>query len=49
VRAGLPRVHQGWSDPADVTTTFHEPLVVFGYLAAITLWVPKTYATRRYS
>ena len=31
-----PAVHQGWSGPYDITTTFHEPLVLFGYLAAIT-------------
>ena len=31
-----PAVHQGWSGPYDVTTTFHEPLVLFGYLAGIT-------------
>jgi probable F420-dependent oxidoreductase len=31
-----PAVHQGWSGPYDVTTTFHEPFVMFGYLAAIT-------------
>ena len=31
-----PAVHQDWSGPYDVTTTFHEPLVLFGYLAAIT-------------
>jgi probable F420-dependent oxidoreductase len=31
-----PAVHTGWSGPYDVTTTFHEPLVLFGYLAAIT-------------
>lgn len=31
-----PRVHQGWKRPYDVTTTFHEPLVLFGYLAALT-------------
>jgi probable F420-dependent oxidoreductase len=31
-----PAVHQGWSGPYDVTTTFHEPMVMFGYLAAIT-------------
>jgi probable F420-dependent oxidoreductase len=30
-----PAVHQGWAGPYDVTTTFHEPLVMFGYLAAI--------------
>ena len=29
-------VHQGWSGPYDVSTTFHEPFVVFGYLAAVT-------------
>jgi probable F420-dependent oxidoreductase len=31
-----PAVHQGWSGPYDVHTTFHEPLVMFGYLAAVT-------------
>lgn len=31
-----PAVHQGWSGPYDVGTTFHEPLVLFGFLAAIT-------------
>jgi probable F420-dependent oxidoreductase len=31
-----PEVHRGWTGPYDVHTTFHEPLVLFGYLAAIT-------------
>ena len=31
-----PSVHQGWKGPYDVDTTFHEPLVLFGYLAALT-------------
>jgi len=31
-----PAVHAGWNGPYDITTTFHEPFVVFGYLAAIT-------------
>jgi probable F420-dependent oxidoreductase len=31
-----PAVHRGWSGPYDVTTTFHEPLVLFGYLAGLT-------------
>jgi probable F420-dependent oxidoreductase len=31
-----PQVHKGWQGPYDVHTTFHEPLVLFGYLAAIT-------------
>jgi probable F420-dependent oxidoreductase len=31
-----PAVHRGWSGPYDVTTTFHEPFVLFGYLAALT-------------
>ena len=31
-----PAVHQGWSGPYDVHTTFHEPMVMFGYLAALT-------------
>jgi probable F420-dependent oxidoreductase len=31
-----PAVHRGWQGPYDVTTTFHEPFVLFGYLAAVT-------------
>ncbi|QGG96716.1 LLM class F420-dependent oxidoreductase [Actinomarinicola tropica] len=31
-----PAVHQGWSGPYDVDSTFHEPFVFLGYLAAIT-------------
>ncbi len=31
-----PAVHQGWRGPYDVRTTFHEPLVMFGFLAAST-------------
>jgi probable F420-dependent oxidoreductase len=31
-----PAVHEGWNGPYDVATTFHEPLVLFGYLAAVT-------------
>jgi probable F420-dependent oxidoreductase len=31
-----PAVHRGWSGPYDVTTTFHEPFVLFGYVAALT-------------
>ncbi len=31
-----PAVHTGWKGPYDVNTSFHEPLVVFGYLAALT-------------
>jgi probable F420-dependent oxidoreductase len=31
-----PKVHEGWAGPYDVHTTFHEPFVLFGYLAAIT-------------
>ena len=30
-----PEVHAPWRGPYDVHTTFHEPLVLFGYLAAI--------------
>jgi probable F420-dependent oxidoreductase len=29
-------VHQPWNGPYDVDTQFHEPLVLFGYLAAVT-------------
>jgi probable F420-dependent oxidoreductase len=31
-----PDVHRGWNGPYDVRTTFHEPFVLFGYLAALT-------------
>jgi probable F420-dependent oxidoreductase len=31
-----PKVHTGWKGPYDVDTTFHEPLVFYGFLAAIT-------------
>ncbi len=31
-----PGVHEGWAGPYDITTTFHEPFVMFGYLAAVT-------------
>lgn len=31
-----PAVHAGWNGPYDVDTTFHEPFVMFGYLAAAT-------------
>jgi probable F420-dependent oxidoreductase len=30
-----PAVHTGWAGPYDVYTTFHEPFVLFGYVAAI--------------
>ena len=29
-------MHRGWNGPYDVHTTFHEPFVMFGYLAAVT-------------
>jgi probable F420-dependent oxidoreductase len=31
-----PAVYPGWDGPYDVTTTFHEPFVLFGYMAGIT-------------
>jgi probable F420-dependent oxidoreductase len=31
-----PAIHQGWDGPYDVHTTFHEVMVLFGYLAAVT-------------
>ncbi len=31
-----PQVHRDWKGPYDIDTTFHEPFVMFGYLAAIT-------------
>jgi probable F420-dependent oxidoreductase len=31
-----PQVHSPWNGPYDLDSTFHEPLVMFGYLAAAT-------------
>ena len=31
-----PQVHPGWQGPYDIETTFHEPLVMFGFLAGVT-------------
>ncbi len=31
-----PEVHENWRGPYDVSTTFHEPFVMFGFLAGIT-------------
>lgn len=31
-----PDVHQGWQGPYNIDSTFHEPFVMFGYLAAVT-------------
>lgn len=31
-----PNIHVGWNGPYDLHSTFHEPLVMFGYLAAVT-------------
>ena len=31
-----PAVYPDWSGPYDLHTTFHEPMVMFGYLAAVT-------------
>ena len=31
-----PEVHKPWAGPYDVHTTFHEPFVLFGYLAGLT-------------
>jgi probable F420-dependent oxidoreductase len=31
-----PAVHTGWDGAYDVNTTFHEPMVLYGYLAAVT-------------
>jgi probable F420-dependent oxidoreductase len=31
-----PAVHKGWDRPYDINATFHEPFVLFGYLAALT-------------
>jgi probable F420-dependent oxidoreductase len=31
-----PEVHRAWRGPYDLRTTYHEPFVLFGYLAALT-------------
>jgi probable F420-dependent oxidoreductase len=31
-----PAIHDGWDGPYDIDTQFHEPFVLFGYLAACT-------------
>ena len=31
-----PEVYEGWNGPYDVHTTFHEPMVLYGYPAALT-------------
>ena len=31
-----PAVHRDWQGPYDLATTFHEPFVLFGYIAGIT-------------
>jgi len=31
-----PKVHTGWDGPYDIKTTFHEPMVLFGFLAGVT-------------
>ncbi|MGO9198784.1 MAG: LLM class F420-dependent oxidoreductase [Acidimicrobiales bacterium] len=31
-----PAVHRDWRGPYDIDTTFHEPLVLYGFLAAVT-------------
>jgi probable F420-dependent oxidoreductase len=31
-----PEVHQGWSGPYDIDTNFHEPFVLFGFIAGCT-------------
>ena len=31
-----PAVHPGWRGPYDLKSTFHEPFVLFGFLAAVT-------------
>jgi probable F420-dependent oxidoreductase len=31
-----PEVHAPWAGPYNIATTFHEPMVMFGYLAALT-------------
>jgi alkanesulfonate monooxygenase SsuD/methylene tetrahydromethanopterin reductase-like flavin-dependent oxidoreductase (luciferase family) len=31
-----PAVYPDWNGPYDISTTFHEPLAMFGYLAVVT-------------
>lgn len=31
-----PEVHRGWQGPYDIDSTFHEPFVMLGFLAAVT-------------
>src|SRR5262245_17592762 len=31
-----PAVHEGWAGPYDITSTFWEPFVLFGFVAALT-------------
>src|SRR6516162_2778908 len=31
-----PAVHRGWQGPYNLASTFHEPMVLFGYIAAVT-------------
>jgi probable F420-dependent oxidoreductase len=31
-----PTVYEGWNGPYDIDSTFHEPFVLFGHLAAVT-------------
>ena len=30
-----PKIHENWRGPYDVSTTFHEPFVMFGFLAGV--------------
>jgi probable F420-dependent oxidoreductase len=32
-----PAVHPGWAGPYDLASTFHEPMVLFGYLAGFSI------------
>ena len=43
-----PAVHTPWRGPYDLNTTFHEPLVLFGYLAASprSNWSPASSSCR---
>src|ERR1700691_3634865 len=31
-----PEIHKGWAGPYNIDTTFHEPFVLYGFMAAIT-------------
>ena len=43
-----PAIHAPWDRPYDVRTTFREPFVLFGYLAALTSLLMRQTVFGRY-